>query len=171
MAVTGRVWKFGVNVDTDVVLPGRFCNIIDPAELKKVVFADVRPEFAKEVKPGDILIAGSNFGCGSSREVAPLGLKSAGLSCVISSGFARIFYRNCINIGFPIMEAPGVWDDVADGHRVTVDFATGAIKNETTGKTFKAAPFPPFVQEIIAAGGLMAQIKTKLRDGVYQRHG
>ena len=169
MPVTGRVWKFGPNTDTDVVLPGRFCHIIDPAELKKFVFCDVRPEFAKEIKPGDILVGGLNFGCGSSREVAPLGLKAAGLSCIVSPGFARIFYRNCINIGFPILEVAGVWDDVEDGQKLTVNFDTGEIRNESKGRTYKATPFPPFVKEIIAAGGLMAQIKTKLKDGVYVR--
>lgn len=164
---TGRVWKVGANVDTDVILPGRFCNMIEPEELRKVVLSDLRPEFAGEVKPGDILVGGANFGCGSSREVAPLGLKAAGLACVVAPGFARIFYRNSINIGFPILEAQGVWEDAAEGHRLTVDFETGEIRNETTGRAFRAAPFPPFLREIIAAGGLMARIKTKLEDGLY----
>lgn len=155
MSVTGKIWKFGGNVDTDLIIPARYLNTSDPKELAKHVMEDADPEFSKNVKPGDIIVAGENFGCGSSREHAPIAIKAAGVTCVIAPFFARIFYRNAFNMGLPILECESAANEAETGDTLTVDFSTGVIKNETKGKTYQASPIPPFMQELISAGGLM----------------
>ena len=157
----GKIWRYGDNIDTDVIIPARYLNTFDPKELASHCMVDIDPTFAKEVKAGDIMVGGRNFGCGSSREHAPLCIKTAGISVVIAKSFARIFYRNSINIGLPIMECPEAVDAISAGDTVSVDFDTGVITDETNGKVFHAEPFPPFIQEIISAGGLMKSIKAK----------
>ena len=157
----GIVFKFGDNVDTDVIIPARYLNSCDPAELATHCMEDIDKDFIKNVKKGDIIVAEKNFGCGSSREHAPIAIKAAGVSCVIAETFARIFYRNSINIGLPIMECPEAADAIAAGDEVSVDFDTGLITDKTTGKTFQAEPFPPFIQKIIADGGLMKSLTKK----------
>ena len=155
----GTVFKYGDNVDTDVIIPARYLNSSDPAELAQHCMEDIDKDFIKNVKPGDIIVADKNFGCGSSREHAPIAIKAAGVSCVIAQTFARIFYRNSINIGLPIMECEEAAKDIKAGDEVNVDFDTGVITNVTTGKTYQAQPFPPFIQNIISAGGLMKAIQ------------
>ena len=155
----GIVFKFGDNVDTDVIIPARYLNSSDPAELATHCMEDIDKDFIKNVKKGDIIVAEKNFGCGSSREHAPIAIKAAGVSCVIAETFARIFYRNAINIGLPILECPAASEAIAEGDTVSIDFDTGVITDETTGQTFQAAPFPPFIQNIIAKGGLMNSLK------------
>lgn len=155
MSVTGKIWKFGANVDTDLIIPARYLNTSDPKELAKHVMEDADPEFAKKVKPGDIIVAGENFGCGSSREHAPIAIKAAGVACVVAPFFARIFYRNAFNMGLPILECESAATEAQTGDTLTVDFSTGVITNTTKGKTYQASPIPPFMQELIAAGGLM----------------
>lgn len=162
MSLRGRVWKYGNNVDTDVIMPGRYCHITDLKELSKHVMEDLDATFAKEVRAGDVVVGGNNFGCGSSREVAPAGLKAAGVSCVIANSFARIFFRNCINIGLPIVESPGFAAACAKGDEVEVDLEKGALRNLTNGKTATIAPYPPEIRAIIDAGGLMNYIKKKV---------
>ena len=157
----GIVFKFGDNVDTDVIIPARYLNSSDPAELATHCMEDIDKDFIKNVKKGDIIVAEKNFGCGSSREHAPIAIKAAGISVVIASTFARIFYRNAINIGLPIMECGEAARDIKAGDEVNVDFDTGVITDETTGKTFQAEPFPPFIQKIIADGGLMKSLTKK----------
>lgn len=159
MEATGFVHKYPDNVDTDVIIPARYLNTPDAKELAAHCMEDIDPEFIHRVKQGDIIVGGVNFGCGSSREHAPLAIKTAGVSCVIAATFARIFYRNAINIGLPILECPAASAAIQAGDRVKVDFDTGVITDETTGETFKAQPFPPFIQNIIAAGGLMKSIE------------
>ena len=156
-----KVYKYGNNVDTDVIIPARYLNAPDEKSLASHCMEDIDASFASSVEPGDIVVGGSNFGCGSSREHAPLALKACGVKCVIAKSFARIFYRNAINIGFPILECPEAVDGISPGDRVSVDFQTGAIVNETTGRTFQAAPFPEFVNGIIASGGLLASLKAR----------
>lgn len=156
-----KVYKYGANVDTDVIIPARYLNAPDPESLASHCMEDIDPDFAKTVQQGDIIVADSNFGCGSSREHAPLAIKTCGVKCVIAPSFARIFYRNSINIGFPIMECAEAAREISVGDEVEVNFETGEIKNLTTGKTYQAAPFPPFVQEIIAKGGLLASLKER----------
>ena len=155
----GIVFKFGDNVDTDVIIPARYLNSSDPAELATHCMEDIDKDFIKNVKKGDIIVAEKNFGCGSSREHAPIAIKAAGVDVVIAKSFARIFYRNSINIGLPIMECPEAVDAINAGDTVSVDFDTGVITDETNGKVFHAEPFPPFIQEIISAGGLMKAIQ------------
>ena len=155
----GIVFKFGDNVDTDVIIPARYLNSSDPAELATHCMEDIDRDFIKNVKKGDIIVAEKNFGCGSSREHAPIAIKAAGVSCVIAETFARIFYRNAINIGLPILECPAASEAIAEGDTVSIDFDTGVITDETTGRTFQATPFPPFIQNIIAKGGLMNSLK------------
>ncbi len=161
MNAKGKVFKYGDNVDTDVIIPARYLNIADPKELSTHAMEDIDADFVKNMHPGDIVVATRNFGCGSSREHAPLCIKTAGISVVIAKSFARIFYRNSINIGLPIMECPEAVDAINAGDTVSVDFDTGVITDETNGKVFHAEPFPPFIQEIISAGGLMKSIKAK----------
>lgn len=159
MNVKGRVHKFGDNVDTDVIIPARYLNRSDEEWLASHCMEDIDADFAKNVKAGDIMVAEANFGCGSSREHAPIAIKASGISCVIASTFARIFYRNAINIGLAILECDEAAKDIKDGDEVEVDFDSGVISNITTGKTYQAQPFPPFIQNIIKNGGLMNSIK------------
>ena len=161
MNAKGSVFKYPDNVDTDVIIPARYLNTPDAKELAAHCMEDIDKDFVKKVKDGDIMVGGWNFGCGSSREHAPLCIKTAGISVVIAKSFARIFYRNSINIGLPIMECPEAVDAINAGDTVSVDFDTGVITDETNGKVFHAEPFPPFIQEIISAGGLMKSIKAK----------
>ncbi len=156
---TGNVFKYGDNVDTDVIIPARYLNTTDEKELASHCMEDIDKTFIERVKPGDIIVAQKNFGCGSSREHAPIAIKAAGISCVIAGSFARIFYRNAINIGLPILECEDAVKGLKQGDEVEVDFATGEIKNLTTGKEFKAQPFPAFIQDIIESGGLIAAVK------------
>ena len=158
MEATGFVHKYPDNVDTDVIIPARYLNTPDAKELAAHCMEDIDPEFIHKVQKGDIIVGGANFGCGSSREHAPLAIKTAGVSCVIAATFARIFYRNSINIGLPILECPAPSAAIQNGDKVKVDFDTGVITDETTGETFQAQPFPPFIQNIIQAGGLMNSI-------------
>lgn len=159
--LNGTVFKFGDNVDTDVIIPARYLNAPSPAELAKHCMEDIDSSFVQRVQPGDIMVGGWNFGCGSSREHAPLALKACGVKCVIAPSFARIFYRNAINIGFPILECAQASREIRAGDQVSVDFATGRITDETTGKTYQAAPFPEFVGNIIESGGLLKSLKDR----------
>ena len=158
MKFEGSAHRYGRDIDTDVIIPARHLTTTVPAELAKHCLEDLDPEFVTKVQPGDILVAEENFGCGSSREHAPISIKAAGVSVVIAKSFARIFYRNSINIGLPIMECPEAADAIAAGDEVHVDFDTGVITDKTTGRTFQAEPFPPFIQKIIADGGLMKSL-------------
>ncbi|HHW46314.1 MAG TPA: 3-isopropylmalate dehydratase small subunit [Clostridiales bacterium] len=160
MKVQGRVHKYGSNVDTDVIIPARYLNTSSHEELATHCMEDIDPDFVKRVKPGDIIVADKNFGCGSSREHAPIAIKASGISCVIASSFARIFYRNAINIGLAIMECPEAAEKINAGDEVMVDFDTGIITNLTSNETYKAQPFPPFIQKIIEKGGLINSIKN-----------
>lgn len=162
MEFEGTVFRYGRDIDTDVIIPARYLNTSDPAELAKHCLEDLDTTFVKRVKPGDIIVADENFGCGSSREHAPVAIKAAGVSVVIAKSFARIFYRNAINIGLPIMECPEACDAISDGDVVKINADTGLITDETTGKTFQAQPFPPFIQEIINEGVLVARTKNLL---------
>ncbi|MCI5848232.1 MAG: 3-isopropylmalate dehydratase small subunit [Lachnoclostridium sp.] len=161
MIAKGIVHRYQDNVDTDVIIPARYLNTQDAKELASHCMEDIDAEFAKRVKDGDIMVAGLNFGCGSSREHAPLAIKTAGISCVIAKTFARIFYRNAINIGLPILECEAASEAIEAGDEVQVDFNTGVITNITKNETYQAEPFPEFIQEIIKAGGLMKSIKNK----------
>ena len=156
----GIAHKYGDNVDTDVIIPARYLNAPDPTELAKHCMEDIDRAFVGKVRSGDLIVAGANFGCGSSREHAPISIKACGVSCVIAASFARIFYRNAINIGLPILECPEAASDIADGDQIAVALETGLITNKTTGKTYKAMPFPPFISEIIARGGLLNTAKA-----------
>ena len=159
MKATGKVFKFGDNVDTDVIIPARYLNAPDPSELAKHCMEDIDPEFVNKVSVGDIIVATKNFGCGSSREHAPISIKAAGVSCVIAETFARIFYRNAINIGLAILECPEASEKIAAGDEVAVDFDTGVITNITKNEEYKAQPFPEFIKEIIASNGLLNSLK------------
>ena len=162
MKVQGTVHKFGSNVDTDVIIPARYLNTSSHQELAAHCMEDIDKDFVNKVQPGDIMVAEKNFGCGSSREHAPIAIKTSGISCVIASTFARIFYRNAINIGLAILECDEAARDIKAGDEVRVDFDTGLIENLTTGKTYQAEPFPPFIQNIIAKGGLLNSIQDRL---------
>ena len=164
MKFEGDVIKYGRDVDTDCIIAARYLNTSDPDELAKHCMQDLDPTFVERVKPGDIIVAEENFGCGSSREHAPICIKASNVSVVIAKSFARIFYRNSINIGLPIMECPEAVDGINEGDRVSVDADTGVIVNETTGATFTAQPFPPFIKEIIEDGGLVARAKKKMAE-------
>ena len=159
MQTKGTVFKYPDNVDTDVIIPARYLNTPNAQELAKHCMEDIDTEFVKQVQTGDIMVGGWNFGCGSSREHAPLAIKTCGTGCVIAKSFARIFYRNAINIGLPILECEQAAEEIQPGDRVHVDFDTGLITDETTGKTYQGEPFPPFIQSIIQAGGLLASLK------------
>ena len=161
MNAHGTVHKFGDNVDTDVIIPARYLNTSSHSELAAHCMEDIDKDFVKNVKQGDIMVAEKNFGCGSSREHAPIAIKASGVSCVIASTFARIFYRNSINIGLPILECEEAAKDIKDGDSVSVNFDTGVITNDTRGKTYQAEPFPEFIQNIIAKGGLINSILNK----------
>lgn len=157
----GTVIRYEDNVDTDVIIPARYLATSDPAELAKHCMEDIDPDFGKKIKKGDIIVAGKNFGCGSSREHAPIAIKASGISVVIAETFARIFYRNAINIGLPIVECKEASENIKNGDTVSVDFNTGIITDETTGRTFKGQAFPPFMQKIIDDGGLVNYINSK----------
>ena len=161
MKVSGKTHKYGDNVDTDVIIPARYLNTPDAQELARHCMEDIDADFAARVRPGELLVAGKNFGCGSSREHAPLAIKTCGIACVIAATFARIFYRNALNIGLPILECPAAAEAISAGDEVSVDFASGVITDVTTGRTFQAEPFPPFMQELIAAGGLAAYRRAR----------
>ena len=156
-----NVFKYGDNVDTDVIIPARYLNDPDPVALAKHCMEDIDAAYAGAVKPGDVVVGGWNFGCGSSREHAPIAIQASGASCVIAASFARIFYRNAINIGFPILECPEAAEKIQNGDSVTVDFSTGVITDETTGETFQATAFPPFIGKIIEHGGLLPYLKAR----------
>ncbi len=161
MKTQGSVFKYPDNVDTDVIIPARYLNTADAKELAKHCMEDIDTQFVRKVQPGDVLVAGWNFGCGSSREHAPLVIKTCGTGCVIAKSFARIFYRNAINIGLPILECEAAAEEISAGDRVCVDFDTGVITDSTTGKTYQAEPFPEFIQNIIQKGGLLASLKER----------
>ena len=161
MNAHGIVHKYGDHVDTDVIIPARYLATQDPKELAASCMIDIDTEFVKKVKEGDIMVAGANFGCGSSREHAPIAVKASGISCVIAKNFARIFYRNSINIGLAILECPAASEGIDAGDEVEVDFDTGIITNVTKNETYQAEPFPPFIKDMIAKGGLMASLKAK----------
>ncbi len=161
MKAKGRVFKYGDNIDTDVIIPARYLNIADPVELATHAMEDIDTEFVKNVQKGDIMVATKNFGCGSSREHAPQVIRDNGISCVIASSFARIFYRSSINIGLPIMESEEAANAISNGDEVEVDFDSGVITDITTGETFQAAAFPPFLQNIIQSGGLLKSLKER----------
>ncbi len=158
----GKVFKYGADVNTDVIIPARYLNISDPAELAKHCMEDIDSEFLNRVKPGDIIVATTNFGCGSSREHAPLAIKAAGISCVIAKSFARIFFRNAINIGLPLLECGEAVDNIKAGDLVEVDLSRGKIKNLANDKVFMAKPYPDFMSELISAGGLIEHTKRRL---------
>lgn len=157
--MAGTVFKYGSNVDTDVILPARYLALYKDEDLAAHCMEDLDSGFVTGVQPGDYIVAGENFGCGSSREHAPIAIKASGIRCVIAASFARIFYRNAINIGLPILECPAASEAINEGDVVAINFDTGVITDETTGQTFQAAPFPPFIQKIIKAGGLMKSIQ------------
>lgn len=159
MKAKGRVFKYGDNIDTDVIIPARYLNTSDSKELAAHCMEDIDAEFVNKVKIGDIMVGMKNFGCGSSREHAPIAIKESGISCVIAASFARIFYRNAINIGLPILECAEAAEAILDGDEVEVDFSTGEIRDLTNGRSFKAQPFPEFIQDIIASGGLIEAVR------------
>jgi 3-isopropylmalate/(R)-2-methylmalate dehydratase small subunit len=161
MILKGRAWKFGANIDTDAIIPARYLNVSDPAQLAQHCMEDENAQFVNEVKAGDIIVAETNFGCGSSREHAPIAIKAKGISCVIAKSFARIFYRNAFNMGLPILECNQAVDGISDGQEVEVDIVKGEIKNTSTNQRFQATPIPEFMQQIIDDGGLMAHIAKR----------
>jgi 3-isopropylmalate/(R)-2-methylmalate dehydratase small subunit len=158
----GTVWKYGDNVDTDVIIPARYLNVSTPEELARHCLEDIDPNFAGAVRSGDVIVAGKNFGCGSSREHAPLAIKGAGVSCVVARNFARIFYRNAINVGLPILECPAAVDGAEKGHRLEIDLEAGQVHNLTTGSVHQAEPYPPFMMQIIEAGGLVPYTRRRI---------
>ncbi|MEN6356084.1 MAG: 3-isopropylmalate dehydratase small subunit [Armatimonadota bacterium] len=160
--IKGKVHKYGSNVDTDVIIPARYLNTTDPAELASHCMEDIDADFTKNVKPGDIIVADDNFGCGSSREHAPISIKASGISAVIANTFARIFYRNALNTGLPILECPEAVAGISNGDEVEIDLGSGKITNVTTGKSYQAKPFPPFMRELIEVGGLVKYAQAKL---------
>lgn len=164
MALRGRVLKYGDHVDTDVIIAARYLNTTDPAELAKFCMADAGDNFVGRVRAGDFLVAGENFGCGSSREHAPIAIKACGVSAVLAKSFARIFFRNAINVGLPILESPEAAGDAENGDELEVDLATGVIRNLTKGKTYQAEPFPDFLNDIIQVGGLVNYVKAQLTE-------
>lgn len=165
MKLKGNAHKFGADIDTDAIIPARYLNTSDPAELAKHCMEDADKEFMAKMKPGDIIVADKNFGCGSSREHAPIAIKAAGVSCVIARSFARIFYRNAFNMGLPIFESAEAVDGITAGDEVEVDVDSGVIKNITKGETYKAQAIPPFMQELINAGGLMKHVAKRQARG------
>ncbi len=162
MTITGNAWKYGDNIDTDVIIPARYLNMSTPEELAQHCMEDIDPTFVGGVRPGDIIVAGDNFGCGSSREHAPLAIKGAGISCVVAKSFARIFYRNAINVGLPILECAAAVEETEKADRLAIDLTAGTITNERTGKTYCTAPLPGFVMRIVAAGGLVPYTRKRL---------
>lgn len=162
MKLEGKVWKYGDNIDTDVIIPARYLVTTDPKTLAAHCMEDLDTAFAGQVEPGDIIVGGRNFGCGSSREHAPISIKGAGVSCIIAESFARIFFRNAINIGLPILESPDAVEDAQKGDALSVDLVAGTITNQRTGRTYQASPYPPFVLGIINAGGLVPYTRREL---------
>jgi len=160
----GYAHKYGKNVDTDVIIPGKYCNIVDPAELGKHALEGLDPEYTARMKSGDIIVADTNFGCGSSREVAPIAIKGSGTAAVVAKSFARIFYRNALNIGLPIFESPEAVDAIANGDEIEIDPPTGTIRNLTKNEQYLAAAFPPFMQSLIEAGGLQPYVEKRLAE-------
>lgn len=163
MFIRGRVWRFGDDINTDVIIPARYLTTSDPRELARHVMEDADRDFPKKVKPGDIIVAGKNFGCGSSREHAPIALKAAGVQAIIAKSFARIFYRNAFNIGLPIFESAEASEKIKEADVIEIDVGRGIIKNTTSKQEYKVNPIPPFMQELIAAGGLIEWTKRKIR--------
>ncbi|MEN6358462.1 MAG: 3-isopropylmalate dehydratase small subunit [Smithella sp.] len=161
MIFKGKIWKFGDNIDTDAIIPARYLNTSDPKELAKHCMEDADPAFMTKMKPGDMIVGGENFGCGSSREHAPIAIKAAGISCVVAKSFARIFYRNAFNMGLPIFESRDLFDAVAEGGKITLDGAKGKITVDGTDQKFSISPIPPFMEQLIADGGLMKHIAGK----------
>jgi 3-isopropylmalate/(R)-2-methylmalate dehydratase small subunit len=157
----GKVWKYGHNVNTDVIIPARYLNVHTPEELAGHCMEDLDPAFASAVQPGDVIVGGENFGCGSSREHAPLAIKGAGVSCVVAHSFARIFYRNAINVGLPILACPAAVDGAEAGHQLEIDLTAGQVRNLTTGQACQAEPYPPFMMDIINAGGLVPYTRQR----------
>ncbi len=166
MQLKGKVWKFGDDIDTDAIIPARYLNTSDPNELARHVMEDADKEFPNKIRAGDIIVAGKNFGCGSSREHAPIAIKAAGIQAVVAKSFARIFYRNSFNIGLPIFESEQAAEDIKEGDIIEIDADSGIIKNVSTGQQYKAKPIPPFMQELIAAGGLIEWTKKKIKGAV-----
>ena len=162
MILHGKVWKFGNDIDTDVIIPVQFTIGTNSVEFGKHCMEGLDPQFSERVNPGDIIVAGTNFGCGSSREPAPLAIKAAGISCVVAKSFARIFYRNAFNVGLPLLDCPQAWDAIETGNELEVDLDSGEIRNFSTGTTFQAGAIPPFMQQLIRDGGLMKCIAVKL---------
>jgi 3-isopropylmalate/(R)-2-methylmalate dehydratase small subunit len=162
MNLKGQAWKYGDDIDTDVIIPARYLNTSDPSELAKHCLEDLDGEFVDKMKEGDVIVAGKNFGCGSSREHAPLAIKAAGVSCVIAESFARIFYRNSINIGLPILESVEAVEAIDEGDQIEIDVNSGEIKNLTKDEVYQAEPFPEFMQEIIESGGLIKYVAKKV---------
>jgi len=160
--IRGKVHRYGSNVDTDVIIPARYLNTTDPKELASHCMEDIDAEFVRKVRPGDIIVAEDNFGCGSSREHAPIAIKASGIACVIANTFARIFYRNALNTGLPILECPEAVAGISSGDTVEVDLESGKIADISTGKTYSAKPFPPFMRQLIEVGGLVEYAKAKL---------
>lgn len=169
MKLRGRVHKFGDHIDTDVIIPARYLVMTDEKELAKHCMEPIKPTFAESVSPGDIIVAGENFGCGSSREHAPLAIKGAGISCVIAKSFARIFYRNAINIGLPILECANAAEEAEDGDLIECDLETGIIRNLTKGTQHQAEPFPEFMRQILESGGLINFVRRRLEEGKASR--
>jgi len=163
MKIKGQAWKFGDDVDTDAIIPGRYLNTTDPKALAAHCMEDADPLFAGQVKVGDVIVAGKNFGCGSSREHAPIAIKGAGVGCVIAQSFARIFYRNSFNMGLPILESPDAAASIQAGDQLEIDLDTGVIVNHSRHQEYRAHPVPPFMQELLKAGGLMAYVDSQLR--------
>jgi 3-isopropylmalate/(R)-2-methylmalate dehydratase small subunit len=162
MEIKGTVWKYGDNVDTDAIIPARYLNMSEPEDLARHCMEDIDAAFVGAVQPGDLIVAGENFGCGSSREHAPLAIKGSGVSCVVASSFARIFYRNAINVGLPILECPAAIAGTEKGQQLGVDLKSGRVRNLTTGQLYQAEPYPPFMMAIIDAGGLVPYTRQRL---------
>ena len=163
MKLEGRVWKYGDNIDTDVIIPARYLNISTAEELAPHCMEDIDTSFAKTVQSGDLIVAGENFGCGSSREHAPLAIKGSGVSCVVARSFARIFFRNAVNIGLPILECPEAVEGAEKGHLLEIDLQAGQVHNLTTGHTYQAEPYPPFMMALIGAGGLVTYTRQRIK--------
>jgi 3-isopropylmalate dehydrogenase/3-isopropylmalate/(R)-2-methylmalate dehydratase small subunit len=164
MEIRGKVWKYGDNIDTDVIIPGRYCHIVDPVELGKHALADLDPGFVGKMARGDVIVAGTNFGCGSSREMAPIAIKAAGVSAVVAASFARIFFRNAINIGLPIFQSADAARAIEGGDELAIEPESGMINNLTRGEQYQAAAFPDFIQDIVRLGGLKPYVEKRLRE-------
>lgn len=162
MIYRGKAWKFGDDVDTDVIIPAKYLSLVEPGDLARHCMEPVDPDFASRVRPGDVMVAGKNFGCGSSREHAPIAIRAAGISCVIARSFARIFFRNAINLGLPVVESRDAWEGIEAGDEVEVDSAQGIVRNLTRGASYPIKPLPAFAQRILQAGGLIPYVRSEL---------